>query len=186
MKRLPINRDRVVELFNYDPVVGVFTRKICTINRLRVGEVVGSLDGAGYLTTFFDGHSYKLHRLAWVIERGRIPDNLEVDHINGVRSDNRLVNLRLATRSQNAQNQKRAHRDATTGKRGVTLHKRTGRYAAQIFINGTNKHLGLFGSPDEAEAARIAAEKLLHPFSPINTEIIGRIVGDPLALKTYI
>lgn len=168
MKRLPIDQQRIRELFAYDPDAGVFTRKICTAPQRKVGEVAGSKDHAGYVTIVFDRKWYKAHRMAWVYLNGDIPEGFEIDHANGIRDDNRIENLRLATRSQNAQNQKRPHRDSATEKRGVTLHKRTGKFAAQIFVDGKNHHLGLFDDVDSAAEARVTAEREIRPFSPLN------------------
>ena len=92
------------------------------------------------------------------------PDGFEVDHISGDGLDNRRVNLRLATRSQNQHNQ-RLNRSNTSGFKGVQLHKLTGRWMAMIKNGGKRKYLGCFGSPEQAhEAYRKASEEIHGPY----------------------
>ncbi len=79
-----------------------------------------------------------------------------IDHINRVRDDNRISNLRLATISQNTFNQPRRKESAING---VSWHKVANKWRAYISVNGRFKHLGCYRDIDEAVAARLAAEK---------------------------
>ena len=159
--RADIPLETIRKVLGYDPDTGVFTR-------LSDGRKVGFIVGGGYEEVFVAGKRYKAHRVAYAFTFGECPAHFDVDHIDGCRNNNRASNLRLATRSENCQNQKTAHKDSKSGMRGVYLHKKTGKYAAQIMLNNQNKHLGLFSDKWAAFAARIKAERELHAFSPLN------------------
>lgn len=99
-----------------------------------------------------------MHRSILGIDNG---DPRIVDHSNGVKTDNRRGNLRVCTKAQNGYNQK-AQRTNTTGFKGVTKHKATGRYMAQITVEGQKKYLGVFDSAKDAHAAYCVAALELH------------------------
>ncbi|MEW4959716.1 HNH endonuclease, partial [Enterobacter cloacae subsp. cloacae] len=102
---------------------------------------------------------------AWFYVHGYLPEQ-EVDHINRIRSDNRIENLRLATRSENAKNKEKSKAN-TSGFKGVSQQKKTGNWVAHIRLNGKNKHLGTFRSPERASIAyRIASHFHHKEFSP--------------------
>lgn len=109
----------------------------------------------------------KAHRLAWYLATGEDPGSFEVDHINGDRSDNRLVNLRLATRGQNQINWVR--RKSSGLPVGVTFKNdsKSKPYVAKIKRGGINKYLGRFATPEEASAAfREAAALIDSEYTP--------------------
>ena len=138
-------------LLEYDPASGMFTRKVRTSNRIKVGEQAGSLDKAGYLCIRVHGKTYKAHRLAWLYVHGNMPAG-EVDHINGVKADNRIENLRDVTKSANQQN-----------RRFVRGYSKDGnRWKAQIRFGGRWKHLGCYETEQEAHAAYLAAKAEVH------------------------
>jgi hypothetical protein len=94
------------------------------------------------------------------------PDGLFVDHINGNTLDNRRsVNLRLCTNAENQQNRKGAPRHHQHGIRGVTWHKRFGKWQARIQVDGKRIYLGRFDDVNEAEKAAVEARKEYMPFS---------------------
>lgn len=104
-----------------------------------------------------------VHRLAWMLVNGPIPEGMQVDHINCDRKDNRLANLRLVTHTENQQNQRRAHRtNKGTGLMGTYLERRTGRFVAHIKNSGVTIHLGTFRTAEEAHEAYLAAKRRLH------------------------
>lgn len=160
-----LSQERLKALLRYDQRTGVFSRFIITDPQHRIGEAVGRSHGDGYLKAHIDGAVYRMHRLAWLYMTGEWPDG-EVDHINGVRSDNRWVNLRDVTRSGNAHNQRKPHRNGSTGFLGVRAlrHHRPGpkRFTAVIAVSGKRKHLGVFDTPEQAHAAYVAAKRRLH------------------------
>jgi hypothetical protein len=102
-------------------------------------------------------HLYRAHRLVWLYVHGEWPDN-EIDHINGDGTDNRIANLRLATRSQNVGNT-RTPKHNTSGFKGAYWNKRAGRWFAQIRHQKKQYHLGHFDTVEEAHAAYAEAAR---------------------------
>lgn len=148
---------RVRELLDYDPATGIFTRKICRGGPSPVGSVAGSQNKVGYVVVRVDMHLIKGHRLAWFVSNGAWPI-AEIDHINGVKFDNRIANLREATRTENVRNV--GFRKAnTSGFKGCRL--KGGKWEARISIGkGKLKWLGYFETPEQAsEAYKQAAIK---------------------------
>lgn len=162
----PVPIEALRHYLAYDPETGVFSR-------LSDRKRVGFLDGNGYEELYVAGMRYKAHRVAYAFVHGDCPPHLDIDHIDGCRTNNRASNLRATNRSQNCQNQHRPHKDGAVGVRGVYWHKKTGKYAAQIMLNGKNHHLGLFSDVSSAEQARKTAEMRLHTHSPHNTDLLA-------------
>lgn len=106
----------------------------------------------GYMRGQILGNMHFSHRVAWAIHYGEWPDG-GIDHINHVKDDNRIVNLRLVSHKSNMQNQ-RIRSTNTSGALGVHLHKASGKWRACIMVNGKSKHLGLFNDKEVAIAVR--------------------------------
>jgi hypothetical protein len=135
----------------YEPETGKFYR-LKSARSVKAGDEAGCLNpSTQYWIIRVGGRSYRRGRLAWLYMTGRWPI-AQIDHINGVKTDDRIENLREATNSQNALNKRRT-RQNTSGFKGVTWHKRTRRWHAQINIGGKNKYIGSFRSPEEAHDA---------------------------------
>ena len=113
-----LTAERLREVLDYGPDTGVFTWKIRTNSRVKVGDVAGALRPDGYIQISIDGRLHRAHRLAWLYVTGESPPD-QIDHINGVRDDNRIANLRLATSAENKQNLRRAKSRNKTGFLGV-------------------------------------------------------------------
>lgn len=124
----------------------------------QLGKEIGVNSGKGYLTFKFFGSRYKVHRVVWMMLKGPIPDGMEIDHINHVRDDNRIENLRLVSRIENMKN-KSIYKSNSSGFCGVCCRS-DGVYTAYINFNGENIFLGNFKEMDNAISARLAAEKL--------------------------
>jgi hypothetical protein len=153
-----LTAERVRELLDYDPLTGVFHWKVSPAQSIRVGDVAGSFLSTGYRRIVIDSIQYQAHRIAWLHYYGRWPQ-AELDHINRIKEDNRITNLREATRSQNAANFP-LRRDNKLGIRGVCLSR--GKYVAQIRC----KHLGCFVTAEEASATyQKAARELFGEFA---------------------
>lgn len=144
---------RLLEFISYEPLTGLIRLKN-QCGRSYNGSVAGILDKDGYIVIGIQGKIYKAHRLAWLASFGNIPSDMQIDHINGIKSDNRLVNLRLATLSQNKHNSK-LQCNNTSGVKGLSYNKQRGKWVARVTINGKVNHLGMFTCKTAAEIALI-------------------------------
>ena len=126
--------------------------------RNPIGKIAGSTNSAGYRQVQICGKHHLQHRIIWEMFNGIIPDGLQIDHINGNKSDNRLENLRLATPSQNQANKGFNSRNST-GFKGVSFIKCRKRYQATISVNNKNINLGSFKCPTAAYIAYVKAER---------------------------
>lgn len=154
-----ILRDRLHELFDYNPNTGIFIRKIDAARRkkARAGQIAGCpMVKSGYLRIMVDGKSYLAHRLA-MIYMGFDIDG-KIDHINGVVTDNRIENLRVVTHTENARNAKR-HITNKSGVMGVNWCDYRKKWTARIKHDGKNLWLGAFIDFDAAVYARRQAER---------------------------
>jgi hypothetical protein len=148
------------ELFNYDKETGVFTRKIKTSCKTKVGDVVGYDNKNGYIKISVNNKLYFAHRMAWLYVYGALPET-GIDHINRNPSDNSIKNLRLANQSENMQNISKNKRNSS-GYKGVTLCKKTNKWVSQIMVNYKHISLGKHETPEIAYEAYLNAAKKYH------------------------
>lgn len=154
---------RLREVLEYEAETGLFKWLVVLSNVVRSGSIAGCLNKYGYRLIRIDGNLYLAHRLAWLYMHGQWPEN-EIDHINGETSDNRISNLRQATRSQNMQNEKVARKsNKSCGLLGVSKNGRG--WKAEIKVDGKKLHLGSYKTPSEAHDAYVLAKGSLHQFS---------------------
>jgi hypothetical protein len=153
----------VRERLNYDPSTGVLPWRTSIGKRFKVGAVAGYEDPKGYLMVGLLGRNHRAHRLIWLLVHGRWPA-ASIDHINGVRSDNRLSNLREATPQTNMENQRKAHKDSRHGFLGVIYQREhpLRPWTARIQANKKSRYLGYFSTPEEAHEAYLTAKRQLH------------------------
>ncbi len=152
----PLTQSRLKELLRYLPTLGIFLWQETGKGRRR-NHIAGGMNTDGYIAIRIGGRTYKAHRLAWLYVHGAWPAE-EIDHLNHVRHDNRLVNLREATRRDNGRNQS-LFTTNTSGVPGVRYKVQQKAWQADIKVDGRHLHLGYFPSKSEAIAARKAAEK---------------------------
>lgn len=138
----------------YDPESGYFKR--LGLVRGPVTEQAGTVNLQGYRKINILGRRYAAHRLAWLCVHGEMPSG-DVDHINGIRDDNRLANLRVVSQSQNTQNTLESAANKS-GRKGVSWHAQSGKWRASIGINGRKHSYGLYVSKADAIRAREQAE----------------------------
>lgn len=152
---------RLAELFWYDANGGELIRRISMGRggRFAEGEVAGSLNGAGYLVVTADGVRLLAHRVAFAIAYGQWPQG-QIDHIDGDRTNNRLLNMRDVPAVVNCQNQRRARGVTASGLLGVSRQR--SRWKAEIKVNGKKRYLGAAATPEEAHALYVEAKRLLH------------------------
>lgn len=153
-----ITQDELKELLHYDHDTGVFTWIASSGRRSRIGGIAGSINGRGYINIGIKYVMYLAHRLVWVYVHGHEPPN-EIDHINRIKNDNRLVNLRLATRSENMLN-KGIMATNTSGYKGVSFNSRDKKWIVMCLIDGKHHYIGRFDTAEEASSAYVEfAEK---------------------------
>lgn len=160
-------KEKLLELFDYNPNDGSFKRLVTVSPNGMVGKVIfGTKLASGYLHIQVDGKLFLVHRLAWIISNGNIQDNLNIDHINRNRSDNRLSNLRLVTSSENHHNRK-PNLVTASNIQGVYWDSANKKWRAHIYLNKKEISLGYFDNLDNARIARENAKLTYHPSSPL-------------------
>lgn len=154
-----ITANYVRERLDYDPATGVFWRKAPSP---AAGRVISYVQSRGYIQISLGKRRFLGHRLAWLLVYGRWPV-AEIDHINGDRTDNRIANLREATRQSNQENQRRApSHNRSSGLLGASWSKKQKRWQSYIGVNGKKRGLGYYATPEEAHEAYLTAKRQLH------------------------
>ncbi len=145
----------------YSPDTGNFTWRIRKRRRsgfTKIGQSAGHFK-EGYLRIIVDAKSYRAHRLAWVFMTGSLPPlKYEIDHINGVRADNRWCNLRMVTRTQGNMNRKK-FKNNTSGFKGVSFNRVLNKWRAGINKDKKFIFLGNYKKIEDAINARLKAEE---------------------------
>lgn len=154
-----LTQARLKELLGYDAETGVFTWKVSVNSRVPVGAVAGTLMVKGYIQIGVEGRPYLAHRLAWFYTYGVWPE-ADIDHIDRVRDNNAIENLRPVSNKQNHENAG-MNRNNTSGFRGVCWRKDCQRWVAKITHHSKQINLGYFETPDDASAAYEAARAKL-------------------------
>jgi hypothetical protein len=149
-----VTAEEVRHMLDYHPTTGHMYWANPRAGQIKRGARAGSIQN-GYRRLHIGGRVYFAHRLIWLWVHGKWPEG-EIDHANGDPDDNRISNLREANRSENTRNS-RLRKDNKSGFKGVTRHKRTGKWYASIRMNGKPKSLGYFDAPESAHAAYCAA-----------------------------
>jgi hypothetical protein len=128
---------------------GTLIRKTRGGGGRKAGDPVGSPMRGGYLAVRIRGESFMAHRIIWAICNGVDPGDLDVDHIDRDKTNNRPGNLRLATRSQNCANKPT---------KGIHRRRSSGKFQAYVYKDRACVHLGMFETAEEARAAHAAAK----------------------------
>jgi hypothetical protein len=150
---MTLDIDHLRKVLRYDPETGVFTRgETSNPNpKAREGMIAGTLQGDGYLAIRIGRKRYLSHRLAWFYVYGEWPID-QTDHINRIRTDNRISNLRQVNRSQNMHNMD-APRHNRSGIKGVSFDSKTGKWFSCITLNRRTVHLGRYANKEDAAIA---------------------------------
>lgn len=146
---------RLRELLAYDPSTGAFAWVGKRIGRSVGKEFAGSTRHDGYIVINIDGRSCRAHQLAWLYVYGEWPP-FPIDHINRERADNRIANLRLASKAENM-----ANTETRAGKKitGVRFVAHAGKYMARLGVGGKTVFLGYFLKEEDAHRAYRIARK---------------------------
>ncbi|MHB0965531.1 MAG: HNH endonuclease signature motif containing protein [Bellilinea sp.] len=163
-----ITQKRLKELLHYNPETGAFAWKsdrYAGRNNAflitKAGDRAGFVVRDGYRYIVIDGNRKAEHRWAWLYMTGVALDrSTDIDHINGVRGDNKWRNLRTATRSENMQNMKTHHLDNETGFLGV--ERKRDKFSARICLKGVRHSLGSFDTAQAAHEEYLKAKRVLH------------------------
>ena len=148
-----------LELFRYDYETGVLYWRWRVNSRVpKTLEAGAQNKSSGYLSVRVHGRLYQVHRVVMLMCYGFYGEGLEVDHINHVRNDNRLVNLRFVTHRGNMRNQSVSGKN-TSGVTGVYFSKAKKKYIAQIEVNRETIYLGIFDTLESAAEARRQADR---------------------------
>ena len=139
------------ELFEYRD--GNLYWKVAKARNIKAGNKAGHLNYHGYVTITINQKHYAAHRLVYIMHYGCV--NSDIDHINGIKNDNRIENLRLASKSQNNQNTK-LRKNNTSGVKGVSWHKQNKKWRVCIRLNGKQKTIGCY---EDIEFASLVAEE---------------------------
>lgn len=158
VKQDALEHSRLLELLAYDAETGLFRWAVSRGRLAKAGSVAGGPRVDGYWGIKLSGFTYLAHRLAWFYVYGVWPEE-ELDHIDRNRANNRIENLRHATRADNCRN-KPVSRSSKTGVKGVWPHKN--RFRAEIHFDGKQRDLGVYDTVDEARAVYEAAARKIH------------------------
>ncbi|MBZ9922276.1 HNH endonuclease [Mesorhizobium sp. BR1-1-7] len=170
----PITAEYARSRIDYDPETGILTWKARPVrNRIDkmwntrfANTAIAHKNSTGHIQFGLDGRNHLGHRIAWLIVHGECPPL--VDHENRIRDDNRLLNLRAATRSQNNTNT-RVYSNNTSGFRGVSRRSSRNKWSAHIRHAGKTLHLGNFNCITAAALAYDAAARKFHgEFASLN------------------
>ncbi|EHT0126459.1 HNH endonuclease [Salmonella enterica] len=144
-------------LFDYKE--GILIKKVKLSKRCKIGDQVGWLNSSGYLQFSMRKKVYLVHRVIWEIHNGKIPDGMEVDHIDHNKLNNNIENLRLVSKKENHKNMP-LQKNNKSGFCGVCFIERCNKYRSSIKVDGKTKYLGYFIDINDAIKARIDANKI--------------------------
>ena len=153
-----LTQEELKQLLHYDPETGVFTWLVDSNRKVKAGSIAGYKHSKGYVEVGISEFIYKAHRLAFLYMTGNFPLDC-VDHINGIRDDNRWLNLRSCTNQQNQFN-RRVYKDNKSGYKGVG--KIGDKWQAKICIGGVRRSIGTFDTPELASQAYQNHAKKVH------------------------
>lgn len=138
----------VKEMLDYSPDTGVFVWIKTMSRRVGSGDVAGCINHDGYVVIGANGKSYKAHRLAWLYVYGFNPTGV-IDHINRIKNDNRIINLRDINVGENCKN-RGVRSDNKSGIPGVWWNKKREKWECYKTIEGKRKHIGYFPLKEQA------------------------------------
>lgn len=154
-----LSADEAREIFVCDESTGLLYWREDRFKGPRAGAKAGGKSTSGYLTITLRERQYQAHRVVWLMKYGRWPSG-QIDHINGVKDDNRIENLRDVDASTNAENQRKANPRNKTGLLGVVAAR--GKFKAILHSRGRCFYLGAFKTPEEAHNVYLDAKRQIH------------------------
>jgi hypothetical protein len=158
MTKKMLSQDKLKSLLQYDKDTGYFYWKQ-NRQKVKIGNVAGHNAKNGYCYIMIDGKSYRSHRLVWLYVYGNFPKH-QIDHINRNKLDNRLENLREASKEINARN-KGLRKTNKSGVTGVYWSKTCGKWIAKISALEKSYTIGRYDNFYDAVKARAAKQEIL-------------------------
>lgn len=159
-----VNQQELKAKYRYCPETGLFYH----ISGKKAGGVCGVVRPDGYIKIDVNKKTYLAHRMAYLYMTGESPPEL-IDHVNGVKSDNRWANLRAVTHQQNCRNQHKLRENKTSSYKGVSWDADRGLWYAYITHNKKMNNLGRFTKEaNAAQAYNFAAYKLFGEYARVN------------------
>lgn len=157
---MKLTAERLRALIFYDPETGEF-HWIKGRPGVKRGSLAGCVALNGYVYISVDGVKHLAHRLAWLYVTGS-PPMAEIDHRNGVRTDNKFANLRDVATRVNAENRWKPQGRTRSGARGVSWHDHSSKWRVRINVQGIEHRVGMYDTVEEASAAYVQAKRQLH------------------------
>lgn len=154
--------EHVRELFKYSILTGKLYWRVRLNSNTYIDDEAGTPTHDGYYAVAISQFKFARHRIVWMWAHGPLDDFMQIDHINRVRGDDRLFNLRTATDSQNKLNAG-LRKDNKSGYRGVFYRKDLRKWCAQTMVNRQVHYLGFYHTAEEANQARLLAVRQLRP-----------------------
>jgi hypothetical protein len=155
-----LTQEKLKTLLQYDPDTGVLIWRTKPSRGVKAGRIAGTPTSEGYIALQINKQKMYAHRAIWLYVHGVWPSE-EIDHINHIRNDNRLCNLRLANRLENSHNT-RKHDKSLSGHKGVAWHNRNKKWQVQMRFCGKSYYVGQFLNLQDAIQARLQAETKLY------------------------
>ena len=144
-----LTQEELKRQLHYDPDTGIFTRLVSNNNSTKKNDIAGC-NKDGYIRIMVLGKRYRAHKLAWLYIYGTLPNY--IDHIDNVKNNNAISNLRIANHSQNMRNRTKT-KNNKSGYKGVHYYPRLNKWNAAIGFEGKNYNLGYFDTPELASQA---------------------------------
>lgn len=154
-KKISLEQSLLHEMLDYKDGNLVWKGKKDNLAHLN-GKIAGSMHKSGYRQIKFGQTLYPAHRIMWIYHNGSIDENLQIDHINGIKDDNRIENLRLVTHQQNSFNRSRLNA------KGYTWNKLNNKWQASIYLNKKSTYLGSFLTEEDARNAYLKSCAIHH------------------------
>lgn len=157
-----LTRERLHEALTYSSETGLFKWLVRPSKNVRIGAVAGCLTTSGYVLIGVDGEDFLAHRLAYFYMYGMWPAH-HLDHVNGIRSDNRAVNIREASNQENMQNLRVSPAGAKHHLLGASPNRKGNAFRSFIKVNGRQIYLGTYPTAELAHVAYVQAKRVHHP-----------------------
>lgn len=158
-----VSQAAVSEVYYYDDSVGALRYKVKAAQRVNIGDIAGAVNDKGYIQIRLGGSLHRAHRLIWLLHNGTTP--AFIDHIDGNKANNRISNLRAATRNQNGANiPKSKGAQYSSVWKGVSWNKRQRKWQAKLGARKAQDSIFLGYFTHAEDAAMAYNEALLTRF----------------------